>query len=156
MRKERQDWVQKLIEDLKDPNSEASIRSREYFKEVAEQQRLRDIEIQKHYEHLQTFSSLDEYFVGLEDRFKEASCKASEAGTYIETIDEQWLVVEVGMKYGRDLTDYERERLGDSDWSGNGMYFRGYIFGIAHGQGSYPWYQKWDTKQMGPEQLELF
>ena len=47
-------------------------------------------------------------------------------------------MVEVACEYGRPLTKQEKIDYGETD----AVYFRGWLFGVIHGQGSYPWYSK--------------
>lgn len=130
--------LMKALNELKDPNSDTSKRMREYVLEEARKREVREKQIDDFYKQILTYEDLDDFINEISLKFKQKYQEAIDNGTYIETIDEQWLIVEVALKYGRLLTKEERFKYDESD----AIYFRGWLFGIAHGQGSYPWYYK--------------
>lgn len=130
--------LKKALKELKDPNSELSKHMREYVLEEARKREVREKQIEDFYKQTLTYEDLDDFVNEINLKFKKQYQEALDKNTYIETIDEQWLIVEVALKYGRQLTDFEKNKYNETD----AVYFRGWLFGIIHGQGSYPWYSK--------------
>ena len=128
----------KALNELKDPNSDTSKRMREYVLEEARKREVREKQIDDFYKQTLIYEDLDDFINEISLKFKLKYQEALDKNTYIETIDEQWLIVEVALKYGRVLTKEEKFKYDESD----AVYFRGWLFGILHGQGSYPWYYK--------------
>lgn len=128
----------KALKELDDPNSEMSKHMREYMQKEARKREARNIKRDELYRYSLTFEDLDDLMNEINLKFKKQYQEALDNNTYIETIDEQWLMVEVACEYGRPLTNQEKIDYEETD----AVYFRGWVFGIVHGQGSYPWYSK--------------
>ena len=59
-------------------------------------------------------------------------------GYYTEQSGLDYMLNNAIKRIGRKLTDDEFNRL-DDEWSSSAYYYKGYIFGIAYGQGSFAW-----------------
>ena len=115
-----------------------SKRMREYVLEEARKREVKNIKRDELYRYSLTFEDLDDLMNEINLKFNKQYQEAVDNNTYIETIDEQWQMVEVACEYGRPLTKQEKIDYGETD----AVYFRGWLFGVIHGQGSYPWYSK--------------
>ena len=76
-----------------------------------------------------------------------------------EELDEYWTLIEVASAYGKNITeDYSRQVFEDINcFISEFFYYKGYIFGVMHGQGSCAWYAPWEdySSVLGKEQLSL-
>lgn len=147
--------ARQLIRDLKDPESEASKRFEQHLEEMTERARLSELNAQELYVKVCSYENFEDFMNWLSEIYDKKVEQAHKEGRYIDDIDEQWDLVRVAQTYGRELTEDEFRKV-DNPFLGTAHYFKGYIFGIMNGQGSCPWYIKWDTSKFGPEQLSLF
>lgn len=147
--------ARQLIRDLKDPESEASKRFEKHLEEMAERARLSQLAAEELYIKICSYTDFEDFMSWLSELYEQKAEEANKQGTYIDDIDEQWDLVKVAETYGRELTADELQKV-DNPFLGTAYYFKGYIFGVMHGQGSVPWYIKWDSDEHGPEQLSLF
>lgn len=60
---------------------------------------------------------------------------------YCESTSDEWTLVRLAYKYGRELSDDELDKL-DNMFLSEAYEYKGYYFGIMSGQGSIPWYRK--------------
>lgn len=155
LKEERRLRLEKLREDLKDPNSEASIKHRKYIEELAENARKAQLAAEELYIKICSYDDFEDFMSWLSEFYDQRCTEEANQGKYIDSIDEQWDLVKVAETYGRELTEDELEKI-DNPFLGSAYYFKGYVFGVMNGQGSVPWYTKWDTSKFGPEQLSLF
>lgn len=105
-------------------------------KVTAKEKRLDDL-----YKYIQTYVNFEDYLNDLEKRKRqEISLKPDE---YIDSINEEYDLVEVAFKYGTIyLKDVSNKLKSLNTFTSSFANFKGYIFGIACGQGSYPWWIK--------------
>lgn len=105
-------------------------------KVTAKEKRLDDL-----YKYIQTYVNFEDYLNDLEKRKRqEISLKPDE---YIDSINEEYNLVEVAFKYGTIYSKDASVKLKPLNmFTSSFANFKGYIFGIACGQGSYPWWIK--------------
>ena len=105
-------------------------------KENAKEKRLDDL-----YKYIQTYVNFEDYLHDLEKRKQqEISLKPDE---YIDSINEEYYLVEVAFKYGTIYSKDISDKLKSLNmFTSSFANFKGYIFGIACGQGSYTWWIK--------------
>lgn len=142
--KDMKETMNKLIRDIEDPNSDASIALKQHYQEEAEQLRLSEIRAQEMYVKVSSYESFEEFMLWLSDLRNSEFEKAHQAGKYIEEIPEEWDIVRVAQMYGRELNEDELVGLGNM-FLETAHYFNGYVFGVMHGQGSCPWYRKYSV-----------
>lgn len=147
--------ARQLIRDLKDPESEASKRVKKHLEEMAERARLSRLAAEELYIKICSYNDFEDFMSWLSELYDQKCIEEANQGKYIDSIDEQWDLIKVAETYGRELTEDELEKVGNP-FLGSAYYFKGYVFGVMNGQGSVPWYIKWDTSKFGPEQLSLF
>lgn len=71
-------------------------------------------------------------------------------------LEELWILQDVAYHFGENITDkYSDDILYEiNPFTSEFFYYRGYVFGVMHGQGSHPWVSKWsDCPGLGQEQL---
>ena len=147
--------ARQLVRDLKDPESEASKRVKKHLEEMAERARLSRLAAEELYIKICSYNDFEDFMSWLSELYDQKCTEEANQGKYIDSIDEQWDLIKVAETYGRELTEDELEKVGNP-FLGSAYYFKGYVFGVMNGQGSVPWYTKWDTSKFGPEQLSLF
>ncbi len=147
--------ARQLVRDLKDPESEASKRVKKHLEEMAERARLSRLAAEELYIKICSYNDFEDFMSWLSELYDQKCTEEANQGKYIDSIDEQWDLIKVAETYGRELTEDELEKVGNP-FLGSAYYFKGYVFGVMNGQGSVPWYIKWDTSKFGPEQLSLF
>lgn len=147
--------ARQLVRDLKDPESEASKRVKKHLEEMAERARLSRLAAEELYIKICSYNDFEDFMSWLSELYDQKCIEEANQGKYIDSIDEQWDLIKVAETYGRELTEDELEKVGNP-FLGSAYYFKGYVFGVMNGQGSVPWYIKWDTSKFGPEQLSLF
>lgn len=147
--------ARQLVRDLKDPESEASKRVKKHLEEIAERARLSRLAAEELYIKICSYNDFEDFMSWLSELYDQKCTEEANQGKYIDSIDEQWDLIKVAETYGRELTEDELEKV-DNPFLGSAYYFKGYVFGVMNGQGSVPWYIKWDTSKFGPEQLSLF
>ena len=147
--------ARQLVRDLKDPESEASKRVKTHLEEMAERARLSRLAAEELYIKICSYNDFEDFMSWLSELYDQKCTEEANQGKYIDSIDEQWDLIKVAETYGRELTEDELEKVGNP-FLGSAYYFKGYVFGVMNGQGSVPWYTKWDTSKFGPEQLSLF
>lgn len=105
-------------------------------KVTAKEKRLEDL-----YKYIQTYVNFEDYLNDLEKRKRqEISLKPDE---YIDSVNEEYYLVEVAFKYGTIYSKDDSVKLKSLNmFTSSFANFKGYIFGIACGQGSYPWWIK--------------
>lgn len=110
-------------------------------KVTAKEKRLDDL-----YKYIQTYVNFEDYLNDLEKRKRqEISLKPDE---YIESINEEYDLVEVAFKHGTIyLKDVSNKLKSVNMFTSSFANFKGYIFGnTARGQGSYPlWIKEEDA-----------
>lgn len=147
--------ARQLVRDLKDPESEASKRVQKHLEEMAERARLSQLAAEELYIKICSYNDFEDFMSWLSELYDQKCTEEANQGKYIDSINEQWDLIKVAETYGRELTEDELEKVGNP-FLGSAYYFKGYVFGVMNGQGSVPWYVKWDPEQLGPEQLSLF
>ena len=147
--------ARQLVRDLKDPESEASKCVKKHLEEMAERARLSRLAAEELYIKICSYNDFEDFMSWLSELYDQKCTEEANQGKYIDSIDEQWDLIKVAETYGRELTEDELEKVGNP-FLGSAYYFKGYVFGVMNGQGSVPWYIKWDTSKFGPEQLSLF
>lgn len=153
-REKQRKALEQLLEDFKDPNSEASIKQRKFVEDVTKKAVQAQIKAEELYIKICSYENFEDFMDWLSVTYNQKVEQAHNEGHHIEDIDEQWDLVKVAQTYGREITEDELEKVANP-FLGSAYYFKGYIFGIMNGQGSVPWYIKWDSEKLGPEQLSL-
>lgn len=154
MKDEAKKALEQWVGEMKDPNSQASKNFEKHIEDLIQQEKQLQVDIENLYNKICSYEDFEDFMFWLSEKYSQKSKEASESGTYIDSIDEQWILVEVAEKYGRELTSEEFNKI-NNPFLSVAYYFKGYVFGIMYGQGSCPWYVKWDTSIFGPEQLNL-
>ena len=99
------------------------------------------------YLKIKDLESLESYFKELYELEKELPLG--------EELEQYWTLVELASVYGKTIPeDYIKDI---NDFISEIYHYKGYLFGIMHGQGSTPWWAPWDQYKhiLGPEQLSL-
>lgn len=99
------------------------------------------------YLKIKDLESLESYFKELYELEKELPLG--------EELEQYWTLVELASMYGKTIPeDYIKDI---NDFISEIYHYKGYLFGIMHGQGSTPWWAPWDQYKhiLGPEQLSL-
>ena len=99
------------------------------------------------YLKIKDLESLESYFKELYELEKELPLG--------EELEQYWTLVELASMYGKTIPE---DYIEDINYFTSEIYhYKGYLFGIMHGQGSTPWWAPWDQYKhiLGPEQLSL-
>ena len=99
------------------------------------------------YLKIKDLESLESYFKELYELEKELPLG--------EELEQYWTLVELASMYGKTIPE---DYIEDINYFISEIYhYKGYLFGIMHGQGSTPWWAPWDQYKhiLGPEQLSL-
>jgi hypothetical protein len=112
-------------------------------KVTAKEKRLDDL-----YKYIQTYVNFEDYLNDLEKRKQqEISLKPDE---YIDSINEEYDLVEVAFKHGTIyLKDVSNKLKSLNMFTSSFANFKGYIFGIACGQGLIQWRRWRKRKRLG-------
>ena len=99
------------------------------------------------YLKIKDLESLESYFKELYELEKELPLG--------EELEQYWTLVELASMYGKTIPE---DYIEDINYFISEIYhYKGYLFGIMHGQGSTPLWAPWDQYKhiLGPEQLSL-
>lgn len=122
----------------------------EFAKSEKENKISKEQELKILYNYISNFKNFDDYLEDLDNR-KKLYIK-DHPDEYIESTNEEYDLVKVAFKYGTRVEENLMETIRDvNPFIGSYAIFKGYYFGIMHGQGSFPW---WMSVQEVYEEVE--
>ena len=118
-----------------------------FLDEMVKETNIRAEKVENLYLKIKDMESLESYFKELYELEKELPLG--------EELEQYWTLVELASMYGKTIPE---DYIEDINYFISEIYhYKGYLFGIMHGQGSAPWWAPWDQYKhiLGPEQLSL-